>query len=118
MQFELTDKKILLGVTGSISAYKACELARLFVKTGAEVYVVMSSSATRFVSALTFEALTRNPVLSEESESWASDLNHIDTGKNAIFLSSHRQLPIHSINSAKESPTISCCKLHLPSKER
>ena len=81
MQFELTDKKILLGVTGSISAYKACELARLFVKTGAEVYVVMSPSATRFVSALTFEALTRNPVLTEESESWASDLNHIDTGK-------------------------------------
>ena len=81
MQFELTDKKILLGVTGSISAYKACELARLFVKTGAEVYVVMSPSATRFVSALTFEALTRNPVLTEESESWTSDLNHIDTGK-------------------------------------
>jgi len=87
MQFELTDKKILLGVTGSISAYKACELARLFVKTGAEVYVVMSPSATRFVSALTFEALTRNPVLTEESESWASDLNHIDTGKKCdIFV--------------------------------
>ena len=87
MQFELTDKKILLGVTGSISAYKACELARLFVKTGAEVYVVMSPSATRFVSPLTFEALTRNPVLTEESESWASDLNHIDTGKKCdIFV--------------------------------
>jgi len=81
MQFELTDKKILLGVTGSISAYKACDLARLFVKAGAEVYVVMSPSATRFVSALTFEALTRNPVLTEESESWASELNHIDIGK-------------------------------------
>ena len=81
MQFELTDKSILLGVTGSISAYKACDLARLFVKAGAEVHVVMSPSATRFVSALTFEALTRNPVLTEESESWASRLNHVDIGK-------------------------------------
>ena len=81
MEFELTDKKILLGVTGSISAYKACELARLFVKAGAEVYTVMTPAAARFVSSLTFEALTRNPVLTEESESWVSNLNHIDIGK-------------------------------------
>ena len=81
MQIDLTGKSILLGVTGSISAYKACEIARLFVKAGAEVHVVMSPSAERFVSALTFEALTRNPVLTEKSESWASELNHIELGK-------------------------------------
>ncbi len=81
MQFNLRGKSILLGVTGSISAYKACDLARLFVKGGAEVHVVMSPSATRFVSALTFEALTRNPVLTQESESWSSDLNHIEIAK-------------------------------------
>ncbi len=81
MQFNLTGKSILLGVTGSISAYKACDLARLFVKAGAQVHVVMSPAATRFVSALTFEALTRNPVLTQESESWSSDLNHIEIGK-------------------------------------
>lgn len=81
MQVNLTGKNILLGVTGSISAYKACDLARLFIKAGAEVHVVMTQSAQRFVSALTFEALTRNPVLTEESESWAGDLNHIDIGK-------------------------------------
>ena len=81
MQFDLTGRSVLLGITGSISAYKACDLARLFVKSGAEVYVVMSPSATRFVSALTFEALTRNPVLTDESESWSSDLNHIEIGK-------------------------------------
>jgi len=81
MQINLTNKTILLGVTGSISAYKACDLARLFVKAGASVHVVMSSSAERFVSALTFEALTRNSVLTENSESWASALNHIDIGK-------------------------------------
>ncbi len=81
MQVNLTGKSILLGVTGSISAYKACDLARLFVKAGAQVHVVMTPSAERFVSALTFEALTRNPVLTETSESWSSELNHIEVGK-------------------------------------
>ena len=81
MQVDLKGKSVLLGVTGSISVYKACDLARLFVKAGAEVHVVMTASAERFVSALTFEALTRNAVLTENSESWSSDLNHIDIGK-------------------------------------
>ncbi len=81
MQINLNNKSVLLGVTGSISAYKACDLARLFIKAGASVHVVMTPSAERFVSALTFEALTRNAVLTESSESWASELNHIDIGK-------------------------------------
>ena len=87
MQLDLKGKKVLLGVTGSISAYKACEVARLFIKAGAEVRVVMTPSAERFVSALTFEALTRNPVLTESSESWSSRLNHIEIGKDSdIFV--------------------------------
>ena len=87
MSIDLTGKSVLLGVTGSISAYKACEVARLFVKAGAAVHVVMSPSAERFVSPLTFEALTRNPVLREASESWSGELNHIDIGKKCdIFL--------------------------------
>ena len=81
MQIDLNGKNILLGVTGSISAYKACDLARLFVKAGAKIYVVMTPSAERFISALTFEALTRNAVLTETTESWSSELNHIDIGK-------------------------------------
>jgi phosphopantothenoylcysteine decarboxylase/phosphopantothenate--cysteine ligase len=81
MQVNLNGKSVLLGVTGSISAYKACDLARLFVKAGAKVHVVMTPAAQRFVSSLTFEALTRNPVLTQESESWSSDLNHIEVGK-------------------------------------
>ncbi len=87
MQFDLKERSILLGITGSISAYKACDLARLFIKAGADVHVVMTPSATRFVSALTFEALTRNPVLTQDSESWSSDLNHIEMGKKCdLFL--------------------------------
>jgi len=83
----LTGKSVLLGVTGSISAYKACDLARLFVKAGADVHVVMTPSAERFVLPLTFEALTRNAVLTEQSESWSSELNHIEIGKKCdIFI--------------------------------
>ena len=81
MQINLAGKSILLGVTGSISAYKACDLARLFIKAGANVHVVMTPASERFVSALSFEALTRNAVLTEDSESWSSALNHIDIGK-------------------------------------
>jgi len=74
----LRGKKILVGVTGSIAIYKACELVRLFVKSGADVKVVMSEAAIKFISPLTFEALTRNKVLTQSSEDWSSDLNHID----------------------------------------
>ncbi|MCJ7765954.1 MAG: bifunctional phosphopantothenoylcysteine decarboxylase/phosphopantothenate--cysteine ligase CoaBC [Thiovulaceae bacterium] len=73
----LTGKKILLGVTGSIAVYKALELVRLFVKAGADVKVVMSDSAKKFVTPLSFETLSRNRVLDEASESWADDHNHI-----------------------------------------
>lgn len=87
MQIDLSGKSVLLGVTGSISAYKACDLARLFIKAGASVHVVMTSSAERFVSLLTFEALTRNAVLTESTESWSSELNHIDMGKKCdVFI--------------------------------
>ena len=78
---------ILIGVTGSIAIYKTLELIRLFVKNGDNVKVIMTNSAKKFITPLTFEALTKNRVLDEESESWANDLNHIDIGKWAdIFI--------------------------------
>jgi len=55
--------KLLLGVTGGIAAYKACELTSLAVKAGHDVRVMLTPNATRFVGALTFEALSGNPVL-------------------------------------------------------
>ena len=54
--------KIVLGVTGSIAAYKACELVRLFVKRGDDVRVIMTAAAQEFVTPLTFQTLSRNPV--------------------------------------------------------
>ncbi len=77
----LDGKKIVLGVSGSVAAYKACDLARLFVKSGATVRVVMTPSAERFVSPLTFEALTGQEVLTQRNESWAEDHNHIALGE-------------------------------------
>jgi len=78
---------VLIGVTGSIAIYKTCELIRLFVKNGDNVKVVMTKSATKFISPLTFETLTRNRVLIDENEDWSSDVNHIDYAKWAdIFI--------------------------------
>ena len=53
---------VVLGVTGSIAAYKACELVRMFVKNGDDVHVVMTDHACEFVTPLTFRTLSRNPV--------------------------------------------------------
>lgn len=61
----MRDKRILLGVSGGIAAYKAAELARIFRREGAEVRVVMTRAAAEFVTELTFEALTGNPVALE-----------------------------------------------------
>ncbi len=73
----LKDKKILLGVTGSISIYKSVELLRLFVKAGALVKVVMTPAARKFITPLTFEAAGSQKVLWEESEDWTDRNNHI-----------------------------------------
>ncbi|MDQ1298316.1 MAG: phosphopantothenoylcysteine decarboxylase / phosphopantothenate---cysteine ligase [Campylobacterota bacterium] len=73
----LDGKKILLGVTGSIAAYKSLELLRFYIKAGAEVRVVMTPSAKKFIAPLSFEALSRNRVLDDTNESWADDFNHI-----------------------------------------
>ena len=60
----LAGKTIALGVSGSIAAYKAADLTSELRKTGADVHVVMTESATKFISALTLGTLSRNPVLS------------------------------------------------------
>jgi phosphopantothenoylcysteine decarboxylase/phosphopantothenate--cysteine ligase len=83
----LKDKKILLGVTGSIAVYKSLDLIRLFVKAGADVKVVMSESAKKFVTPLTFETLTSNQVLDDFNESWVNNHNHIKSTEWAdLFL--------------------------------
>lgn len=69
----MSKKNILLGVSGSIACYKAAELASRLTQSGANVHVVMTKHATEFVSPLTFQTLSRNPVTTgifDEKESW------------------------------------------------
>ena len=61
----LKDRRIVLGVTGGIAAYKAAELVRELVRRGAAVRVVMTESGQRFVTPLTFETLSGNPVATD-----------------------------------------------------
>ncbi len=84
----LNGKRILLGVTGSIAAYKAVELLRELVNHGAEVQVVMSEAATRFVAPLTFETLSRQPVLLDMfSLVYGSHIGHIEaTARADLFV--------------------------------
>lgn len=74
----LSGKKILLGVTGSIAAYKACELLRLLQKEGTDVRVAMSPAATRFVAPLSFASLSRCPVYLQDGAQEARPFQHID----------------------------------------
>lgn len=75
---------IVLGISGSIAAYKAADLASQLVKAGHEVHVVMTRSATEFITPLTLQTLTRQPVLvslEDEKQSWKP--GHIELADHA-----------------------------------
>ena len=85
----LNGKKVLLGVTGGIAAFKTAALVRLFVKSGAEVRVVMTPSAKEFITPLTLSTLSRNEVLSsfiDEEDENATWNNHVELGLWADFM--------------------------------
>jgi len=77
----LKGRRILLGVSGSIAAYKAALLTRLLIKAGAEVKIVMTTAAMDFITPLTLTTLSKNPVLSsftkDEAGVWN---NHVELG--------------------------------------
>lgn len=85
----LSGKKIILGVTGGIAAYKTAHLVRLFIKAGAQVRVVMTPASKDFITPLTLSTLSKNPVVSEfyseeeENELWN---NHVELGLWADFM--------------------------------
>ena len=84
---ELSGKTIVLGVTGGIAAYKAAELTRLLIKAGASIQVVMTENGARFVSPLTFQTLSGNPVrLTSWNDHQSRDMTHIDLTRNADAL--------------------------------
>ncbi|MBT8377392.1 MAG: bifunctional phosphopantothenoylcysteine decarboxylase/phosphopantothenate--cysteine ligase CoaBC [Winogradskyella sp.] len=79
----LKDKKILLGITAGIAAYKTASLVRLFIKAGAEVKVIMTPAAKNFITPLTLSTLSKHPVLSSftnEDDENAMWNNHVELG--------------------------------------
>jgi phosphopantothenoylcysteine decarboxylase/phosphopantothenate--cysteine ligase len=82
---EKQQKKVLLAITGGIAAYKAAELTRLLKKQGYSVQVVMSASATQFITPLTFEALSGLPVYTQNSTELSS-MTHIELTRQADVL--------------------------------
>jgi phosphopantothenoylcysteine decarboxylase len=87
MDLPLAGRKIILGVTGSIAAYKAAELVSRLVKLGAEVYPVMTAAAQRFITPLTLQTLARQPVATDlwaEAHGWKP--GHIELADKADLL--------------------------------
>ncbi len=82
----LENKKILLGVSGSVAIYKAIELLRLFKKANAIVKVIMTPSAKKFITPLTFEAAGSQRVLHEATEDWTNRNNHIHVAQDYDIL--------------------------------
>ena len=79
--------KIILGITGSIAAYKAADLASQLVSLGHEVHAIMTRAATEFITPLTLQTLTRQPVLvtpGDERQSWQP--SHIELADQADLL--------------------------------
>ena len=84
---ELQGKRIVLGVTGGIAAYKAAELVRLLGKQGAEVQVAMTAAASHFVTATTFQALSGKPVFSDQWDArMPNAMAHIDLSRSADLI--------------------------------
>src|ERR1700716_2923045 len=80
-------KTVILGVTGSIAAYKSAELASLLVKQNHNVFVVMTADAMEFITPLTLQTLSKNPVMTsffDEKENWRP--GHIELADNADLL--------------------------------
>ena len=77
-------KEIILGVTGSIAAYKAAEIANILVKSGTNVNVIMTDAAVQFIAPLTFQTLTKNKVYTDMFEEVAyDDVRHISLAQKA-----------------------------------
>ncbi|MCB5194908.1 bifunctional phosphopantothenoylcysteine decarboxylase/phosphopantothenate--cysteine ligase CoaBC [Deefgea salmonis] len=80
----MSHKKIVLGITGGVAAYKSAELTRLLVKAGYQVHVVMTEAATHFVGAVTFQALSGHPVFVDQWDArMPNNMAHIDLTRGA-----------------------------------
>jgi phosphopantothenoylcysteine decarboxylase/phosphopantothenate--cysteine ligase len=83
----MKNKKILIGVTGGIAAYKTCSLVNMFLKEGADVKVIMTNGATKFITPLTFQSLTNHPVYVDMWQTYnKEEVEHISLAKWADIM--------------------------------
>ena len=90
-------KRIILAVSGSISAYKAADLTSRLKKKGYDVHVIMTEAAQDFITPLTLQVLSKNPVHTDVmEEKLAERINHIDLGKEAdlFVVAQLQQIPL------------------------
>ncbi|MDR0677001.1 MAG: bifunctional 4'-phosphopantothenoylcysteine decarboxylase/phosphopantothenoylcysteine synthetase, partial [Elusimicrobiota bacterium] len=85
---KLKNKKIIFGISGSISAYKACDIVNILTKNGANVHCILTDSAKEFITKKTLESLTKNPVIDDMFLEIADvNVRHISlTANNDLFI--------------------------------
>jgi phosphopantothenoylcysteine decarboxylase len=114
-------KKIVLGVTGSIAAHKAADLASLLAKAKCDVCVVMTADAQRFITPLPFKTLTRNPVITDlydEEEGWQPAHVRLADEADALLISPATANVIAKLAHGLADDALSCIALALNPKAK
>lgn len=111
-----TPKKIILGVTGSIAAHKAADLASLLTKANCDVRVVLTADALRFITPLPFKTLTRNPVVTslyDEDEGWKPAHIELADAADALLIAPATANVIAKLAHGLADDALSCIALAL-----
>ena len=114
-------KKIILGVTGSIAAHKAADLASLLTKAKCDVRVVMTADAQRFITPLPFKTLTRNPVVTnlyDEDEGWKPTHIELADSANLLLIAPATANIIAKLAHGLADDALTCIALALNSKAK
>ena len=114
-------KKIVLGVTGSIAAHRAVDLASLLVKAGHEVRVVMTADAQRFVTPLPFKTLSRNPVVTnlyDEEEGWKPTHIHLADEADLLLIAPATAHVLARLANGIADDALTCIALALNDQAR
>lgn len=114
-------KNVVLGVTGSIAAYKAAELTSLLTKEGCEVNVVMTAEALRFITAVTFKTLSRHPVVTDlydEVEGWKPMHIQLADEADLLLIAPATAHTIARLALGLANDALSCVALALNAKAR
>jgi phosphopantothenoylcysteine decarboxylase len=116
-----TSKNIVLGVTGSIAAYKAAELTSLLTRQGCDVHVVMTADALRFITAVSFKTLSRHPVVTDlydEEEGWQPTHIKLADEADLLLLAPATANTIAKLALGLANDALSCVALALNAQAR